>query len=113
MPLSSGPKKAAATSTYSVTATRAGTSGRLSQLIERRAQNGAHQRFDPTQRPAVSERLIERAVNRQLVVLRARDHIAKKRRVGGRVIVAFDLLPDPVGLELARISLRPLSAISI
>jgi len=29
MPLSSGPKKAAATSTYSVTATRAGTSGRL------------------------------------------------------------------------------------
>jgi len=29
MPLSSGPKKAAATSTYSVTTTRAGTSGRL------------------------------------------------------------------------------------
>src|SRR3984957_17744494 len=40
----------------------------VAQFVKRRAQDGAHKRFGPPQRPAFGERVVEAAVDRQLIV---------------------------------------------
>ena len=108
MPHSSGPKNAAAMSTYSVTTTRAGHVGAAAQLVIGRAQDRPHQRLDAAQRPAFGERLVEPAVDRRLFAQHARDDVAEEGELRRIVGVALDLLPDPVRLEFRQDVVQPL-----
>ena len=80
-------------------ATRAGTSARDRELIIGRAQDRAHQRLDALQRPALGERVVEAAVDGELILLHARDDVAEEGELGGVVLIALDLLADPMRLE--------------
>ncbi len=63
MPVSSRSRKACATSTYSETTTRAGTSPRRRQFEHAGAQHGAQQRLDTLERPARLQRRVDHRID--------------------------------------------------
>src|SRR5271156_4919605 len=70
-----------------------------SELVIGRAQDRAHQGLDAPQRPSLGERVVETAVDRELIALHARDDVAEEGEFCGVVLIALDLLTDPMRLE--------------
>ena len=102
MPVSSRSRNACATSTYSATTTRAGTSVRDDSSNATRAQHRAQQRLDALERPAAGERLVDQRVEPALIVQHAAHDAAEERGFGRKILRALDLAPDPVALELGQ-----------
>ena len=72
----------------------------VGQLEGAGAQDGAQRRVDAGQRPAGRQRAVDRRVERLLVAHDAGDNVAEEGGVGVAILVAVDLLAEPVGLEL-------------
>jgi hypothetical protein len=64
------------------------------------AKDRPHQSLDALQRPALRQRGVDGAVDGDLIFEHAADDGAKERGVGGFILIALDLLADPVRLEL-------------
>ena len=64
------------------------------------AEDGAQRGVDARHRPAIRERRVDRRVDVELGLDHARDDLAKEIGVGGQVLLAFDLAPQMMGVEL-------------
>ena len=97
---SSPSKKACAKSTYSVMTTRDGTSLAHQHLVGAGAQDGAQDRIDAVEPPAFGELLVDQRVDTALLAHHALDEVAEEGGLGIAILAAFDLLAEPMRLEL-------------
>ena len=69
-------------------------------LVGAGAQDGAQDRIDAVEPPAFGEVTIDERIDAALLAHHAFDDVAEELRLGVAILAAFDLLPEPMGLEL-------------
>lgn len=74
------------------------------------AQNGAQGGIDALHRPAVSQRLIDRRVDFELVLGYAPDDLTEEVGVGGQILLTLDLTAEMEGAELGERIFQGLTA---
>src|SRR5690349_6621103 len=72
------------------------------QLVSPCAQHRAQDRVDPLQRPALRKRIVDHRIQLGLVPHHARHHVAEKGCFRRQIFFAFDLVAEPVTLELGK-----------
>src|SRR5882757_7919663 len=70
------------------------------QFIGARPQHRAQNRVDPLQRPALRQSVIDQGIEFGLVAHHAGHDVAEERGFGRQILVALDLVAEPVAFEL-------------